>query len=266
MTTDKKKTPSVKYEKLPLGSIRPEGWLRREMQLQADGLTGNLDEIWTDVSDKSAWLGGNGEAWERGPYYLDGLVRLAYALDDKVLIEKSDKWIASILASQDETGNFGPKRNPDWWPKMVALKALTAYGEATNDKQIVSFMKAFFKYQYNTLDKHPMFYWAAARAFEELIPLNYYFKKTADDLCLELVAKLRENSYDWFKTYRKFRFKKPSTAYLSRGLIRFAMKVGGKKNEKKKEGTEPIKPMRCGQTKCINRFPTVKKGDADARR
>jgi len=66
---------------LPPGAIRPRGWLADQLRLLADGLTGRLDEVWDDVGPNSAWLGGDGEDWERGPDYLDGLIALAYALD-----------------------------------------------------------------------------------------------------------------------------------------------------------------------------------------
>ena len=62
---------------LPLGSIRPAGWLKDQLRIQADGLSGHLDEFWPDIKD-SAWFGGNAEGWERVPYWLDGLVPLAF--------------------------------------------------------------------------------------------------------------------------------------------------------------------------------------------
>src|SRR5215510_11587838 len=46
---------------LPLTSIKPKGWLRRQLKIQADGLTGHLDEFWPDVGQNSGWLGGAGE-------------------------------------------------------------------------------------------------------------------------------------------------------------------------------------------------------------
>src|SRR5262249_34875388 len=75
------------FEPLPMGSIKPAGWLKDVLRLQADGLSGHLDEFWPDIKD-SAWFGGNAEGWERVPYWLDGLVPLAYVLNDPMLEAK----------------------------------------------------------------------------------------------------------------------------------------------------------------------------------
>src|SRR5271156_2380117 len=115
------RTPLTEF---PIGAVTPEGWLREQLLIQADGLTGHLDEIWQDVGPTNAWLGGNGEDWENGPYYLDGLLPLAYTLGDERLIGKARLWIEAILRGQKEDGSFGPASNPDWWSRMIAIKAL----------------------------------------------------------------------------------------------------------------------------------------------
>src|SRR5208282_1292290 len=101
------------YQLLPLSSVRPQGWLKRQLQIQADGLSGHVEEIWKDLGPESEWLGGTGEGWERGPYYLDGLVPLAYLLDDPVLIARARKWVDWTLSSQRPDGSIGPVKDTD---------------------------------------------------------------------------------------------------------------------------------------------------------
>src|SRR5262245_20827103 len=103
----------ARYASLPPGSIRAGGWLAEQLRLAAAGLTGCLMDIWADVGEHSAWLGGDGESWERGPYYARGLVSLAHALGDSELGERAQQWIDSALGSQTDDGFFGPRDNPD---------------------------------------------------------------------------------------------------------------------------------------------------------
>ena len=122
---------------LPLGAVRPAGWLERQMQIQANGLSGHLDETWDDVGSNSGWLGGTGESWERSPYFLDGLVPLAYLLNDARLKAKAQRFIDWTLTHQAASGMIGPASNNDWWPRMVMLKALAQYQEATGDPRVI---------------------------------------------------------------------------------------------------------------------------------
>ena len=99
-------------EVLPLGCVKPDGWLLEQLQKQADGLTGHAEELYDDIG-KSDWLTGASVgkefAWERGPYYTKGLVALALVLGDSALEAKARKWVDAILGSQRADGDFGPK-------------------------------------------------------------------------------------------------------------------------------------------------------------
>ena len=99
------------FAPLPLGTVKPRGWLKRQLRIQADGLTGHLDEFWEDLGPNSGWLGGTGERWERGPYYLDGLVPLAYLLEDEALIAKAKEWVDWTLEHQRDDGAIRAPRN-----------------------------------------------------------------------------------------------------------------------------------------------------------
>jgi hypothetical protein len=104
------------FIELPLKAVTPVGWLQRQLQIQADGLTGHLDEFWPDVGPQSGGLGGPGESWERKPYFLDGLLPLAHLLNDKNLLKKANDRIEWAFRSQQANGQFGPVSKVDWWP------------------------------------------------------------------------------------------------------------------------------------------------------
>src|SRR6266702_2513694 len=144
--------PSI-FHFLPLGSIRPAGWLKQQLRTQADGLSGHLDETWTDVGPNSGWLGGKGESWERGPYFLDGLVPLAWLLDDARLKAKARPFMDWTLDHQAANGMIGPASNDDWWPRFVILKAMTQYQELTGDQRILPVMDKYFRHQLDELPK-----------------------------------------------------------------------------------------------------------------
>ena len=164
-----------KYVELPLGSIRPEGWLLHQLELMRDGMTGHLDEWYPSVvGERNGWLGGDGDGWERGPYWLDGLVPLAYLLDDQDLKEKIKPWIEWTLNSQTAEGYFGPvpfetepesepgiqkTRRLDWWPKMVMMKVLQQHYSATQDQRVIELLLNYFRYQLETLPETPLDNW-----------------------------------------------------------------------------------------------------------
>lgn len=151
------------FHQLPLGAIRPRGWLRDQLRLQADGQTGQLEDVWPDVGPASGWLGGPGESWERGPYYLDGLLPLAHVLDDRKLLDRAAPWIEWMLGSQQESGWFGPPGDDDWWPRMVAVKVLIQHADATGDARVDPFLTRYFGYQLAHLPERPLRSWGRAR-------------------------------------------------------------------------------------------------------
>jgi hypothetical protein len=126
------------YVQLPLGSIKAKGWLLKQLELQKDGATGHAEALYPEADNLGAdsdWLGGKGSGWERVPYYVKGLIALAYTLDDPVLKAKSLKWINWTLENQRADGSFGPVKMKDWWPRMPMMYAIQSYYEATGDKR-----------------------------------------------------------------------------------------------------------------------------------
>ena len=189
------KTPFIA---LPLGSVRPLGWLLTQCQMQRDGLTGNAETLYADdLGTNSAWLGGTGESWERGPYYFRGLVDLAYTLNDPGLKQKAQKWMDWLLEHQRSDGYIGPVSNADWWPRIMATYALKDYYEATGDARVPSVLENYFHYMLANLPSRPLNDWGRARAGDEMDVVLWLYNRTGDTDLLPLVRLLRRQAYDW---------------------------------------------------------------------
>ncbi|MDR2384404.1 MAG: glycoside hydrolase family 127 protein [Tannerella sp.] len=207
------------YMELPSGNIKARGWLLEMLERQKKGASGQMDILYPEVmGTRNGWLGGDGDQWERGPYWIDGLLPLACILDDKTLKEKVQPWIEWMLNSQREDGYFGPAKDypnepglqrnnsADWWPRMVALKILQQYHSATEDNRVIDFMTRYFRYQLKTLPTSPLgkwTFWAEYRAGDNLQAVYWLYNITGDAFLLELGELLHKQSYDFVNMFLK---------------------------------------------------------------
>ncbi|SFW74825.1 Beta-L-arabinofuranosidase, GH127 [Sinomicrobium oceani] len=204
------------YLELPLGSIRAEGWLKEQLRRMADGLTGKMDSVYPEVAgQRNGWLGGDGDGWERGPYWIDGLLPLAYILDDDSLKKKVEPWITWTLEHQSEDGYLGPvpfDKEPepepglqkgarrDWWPKMIMLKILKQHYEATGDKRVITALTRYFRYQQKELPETPLdflSFWGNRRGGDNLQVVYWLYNITGDKFLLELADLIHEQTFPW---------------------------------------------------------------------
>ncbi|MDR1369267.1 MAG: glycoside hydrolase family 127 protein [Dysgonamonadaceae bacterium] len=205
------------YMELPLGSIKAKGWLLEMLKTQQTGSTGKMDQLYPAImGTRNGWLGGDGDQWERGPYWIDGLLPLAYILDDDNLKKKVQPWIEWTLKSQREDGFFGPSKDyppeagiqrdnsADWWPRMVALKIIQQYYSATQDQRVIPFMTRYFQYQLRTLPEKPLGYWtfwANYRVCDNLQAVYWLYNITGDRFLLELGDLLHKQGHDFTKMF-----------------------------------------------------------------
>ncbi|MDR1221263.1 MAG: glycoside hydrolase family 127 protein [Tannerella sp.] len=201
------------YMELPLGAIRPSGWLAEQLNRMRTGMTGSLDSIYEKVmGPRNGWLGGDGDVWERGPYWIDGLLPLACILNDQALKDKVQPWIEWTLASQQPDGYFGPDtdRAPepglqrdnahDWWPKMVVLKIMQQYYSATGDERVISFLTRYFTYQLEELPRTRLgnwTFWGEQRGGDNLMIVYWLYNITGDPFLLDLGKLIHEQTCDW---------------------------------------------------------------------
>lgn len=223
--------------KLPLGAIRPQGWLNDQMQLMSN-LQRRIGALSGFVKD-GEWSGG-----ESLPRYVRGLILLSSALDDKMLKEKIASFISPIFSSANEGGDFGPKNTLSQTPKIEAVKALLTYYEATGNERVLPFLKKFFKNQFNTHTVSAMWFDSRARLLEEIEAIDAVYKETDLEWLHDLGEILRDASCDWFKIASHFPYKKPYNRYISQTALKHVQKVvlNGESVEKAAKRHKPFTP------------------------
>jgi len=212
-----------KLIKLPVGSVKPKGWLLEYFIRQKNGLTGNLGKIsaWLDKKDNS-WLSKSGEGkwgWEEVPYWLKGYANIGYITEDKEMIDESKIWIESVINSQREDGYFGPepyvegtldlrtqqidqkkRKEIDFWPNMIMLYCLQSYYEYSNDQRVIDLMTNYFRFQLSIDEKDLLSgkdYWDRIRGGDNLHSVIWLYNRTGEKWLLELAEKIYRRTAPW---------------------------------------------------------------------
>jgi hypothetical protein len=225
--------------KLPIGAIKPEGWLRRQLELEADGFSGHLMEISKFLQkDGNAWLAADGQGhspWEEVPYWLKGFGDMGYVLGDRRIIDEAKVWIEAILKSRQPDGWFGPiankagsrdtKKAPDLWPNMVALNALQSYYEYTGDTRVLELMQEYFKWELTVPeDKFLTPFWQQQRASDNMAGVYWLYNRTGQEYLLQLAQRIQKSTADWTETVASWHnvniaqcFRAPAVFYQQAG-------------------------------------------------
>ncbi len=208
------------FVKLPIGSVRPEGWLRKQLQLQADGMNGHLTEISMFCrKEGNAWLAKDGQGhgwWEEVPYWLKGFGDLGYVLGDERIEAETAHWIEAVLASRQDDGWFGPPANrksarnktsmegvnakgrPDMWPNALMMSVLRSNYEAHGDDRILRHMLAYCHWLQRLPEDDYLVHWVAKRRGIELLRnILWLYNVTGEAWLLDLADKTHRRTNDW---------------------------------------------------------------------
>jgi len=145
-----------------------------------------------------------------GPYWLDGLVPLAFLLDDERLKQKAQHWITYILGHQQEDGWLGPLQDVNYgypndpWPIFVLLKAMTQYQEATGDHQVITAMERCVHKLRALPAQKPLTSWAMLRSTELALSIYWLYERTGEAWLLDFAQTVHLQSFDWLALYHDF--------------------------------------------------------------
>ena len=129
--------------------IRPRGILRKLLERQMSGLTGNIEQagypytvaLWGE--DDHIPTNGNPVWWvyEQSAYWVDGFTRAAILLEDGEALSRAQDIIYKVINRQDADGYLGPGvlkegERATRWPHTVFFRACMALYEYNGDVRI----------------------------------------------------------------------------------------------------------------------------------
>ena len=146
------------------GAVKPAGWVLDRAAAARDGFTGHMDEIdehfrlaWTTNCMRRGkflnWPNRHQGSWsaEGGAYWFDGLVNLAWQLDDPALKDQAKRRLEPLLANVTSNSvgflwwldRRDPKQVEEafadgawrFWVIGMAERVISAYYEATGDER-----------------------------------------------------------------------------------------------------------------------------------
>lgn len=220
-------TPLVR---LPVGSIKPKGWLLNQLMIQKNGLGGNAEPTQPWLS-AHIWRGGPGDASQKdsngyyngvylggAPYYIRGLANLAYTLDDADLKAKVKPWFDYILSSAGKNLEkyFGPIQDGDLVNRTYIVDGMIAWFEGTTSQSekstVLKFLEDYFKFMDTIPDgKMNVIEWSATRAYDIVQQCYWLSNRTSDSnlkntILPHLIQRLMGMAYNWtdIHTHNKY--------------------------------------------------------------
>ncbi|KIY46374.1 hypothetical protein FISHEDRAFT_75713 [Fistulina hepatica ATCC 64428] len=222
----------LKFRSLPLGSVKPAGWLY----------------------DQSDWIGGQSYysyLEEAGSYWFDGLVTSSILMNHTVLKAKTRSFLEYVLDTQDPTGWLGPEVNttkPRYlWGRCkdlaygVAALALNPFvtrypfffgaiqmveADPALTAAVVDALYKFVDLAYEMLKRgEGVDDWAATRWEDFVIVIQWLHEdhpRGKDDILLETMKMLKWSGISWEKVFLPENFPKGAVENISNPFPKLA--------------------------------------------
>ncbi|KIK54869.1 hypothetical protein GYMLUDRAFT_206165 [Collybiopsis luxurians FD-317 M1] len=213
------------FTPLPLGSVKANGWLQAELEMEANGLAGHMHDFIPDITDGN-WLGGStsySTLNEGVPYWFNGLVPLAYTVDDEQLKDQVHAVAGYITTHQLGDGWIGPETDPNsrtFWARYPLVLGLMNLVDANSTwgGPVVDTLGHFVDYMLNRLQNNytdywyhdgvelqPIdFTWGRVRYADMIVSLQWLFEKHPagkEQELLDTMNFLYNGSIDWNDWY-----------------------------------------------------------------
>ncbi|KAK0187694.1 hypothetical protein F5146DRAFT_1104624 [Armillaria mellea] len=185
------------YNRIPTGAIKPAGWALDQGNVQAEGLAGHLMDFDSYVNG-SIWVEGGSIEYsamhESAPYWFNGMVALAFQLEDERLLGQIRAFLDWTLDHQGDDGWIGPEQYAEADPSQT--------------ERIVDAMHKFITLVHSTWSSGSegdpadgfQFEYQYVRWEELVYSLQWLYDNHPngrEDLLIETMQLVRDSGYSW---------------------------------------------------------------------
>ncbi|KAJ6612793.1 hypothetical protein B0H10DRAFT_2177315 [Mycena sp. CBHHK59/15] len=214
-----------KFLSVPLGAIKPAGWLHDQLMVQTNGLAGHEHEFYNYVS-QTDWTGGNSyysSLEEAGSYWFNAMVPNGILANNSAINAKTSAFLSYVLTHQDSTGWLGPEVGTTkprylWgrYPFMFGAIQMAEYNSSLTTEVVsglykfVTLANAMLKSKNTGVEA-----WTQTRWEDFVITLQWLYDNhpngtASQAMLIDTMERLKWTGVPWEKVFSKQYF--PTTA------------------------------------------------------
>lgn len=215
------------FSNLPLGQVKPSGWLRDQLLVQTNGLAGHEHDFYDYVS-QTDWTGGPSyysNLEEAGSYWFNGMVPNGILIDDTTIQNQTQYFLDYVLEHQDSTGWLGPEVNttkPRYlWGRYPFFFGAIQMVEANTSlaTRVVPALHKFVKLANTMLHSgEGLEQWTNTRWEDFVITLQWlydFYPDGNEDLLLDTMKMLKYTGDPWEDVFKEEYFPKIAVENLT---------------------------------------------------
>ncbi|KAI0705252.1 hypothetical protein BC835DRAFT_1410156 [Cytidiella melzeri] len=198
-----------KFLSLPLGAVKPSGWLYDQLVVQVNGLAGHQHEFYHYVS-QTDWVGGDSYysyLEEAGSYWFNAMVPTAVLVNSSTIKAETRAFLDYVLDHQDSTGWLGPEVNTTkprylWgrYPFFFGAIQMVEFDPTLTDRVVAALHK--FVSLANTMlhNGEGLEQWANTRWQDFVVTLQWLYDfhpHGREDLLIDTMKMLKHTGDPW---------------------------------------------------------------------
>ncbi|KAG7095934.1 hypothetical protein E1B28_006618 [Marasmius oreades] len=219
-----------KFNTIPLGGVRPSGWLADQLNVQLNGLAGHEHEFYNYIA-QTDWMGGPSRystLEEAGSYWFNAAVPGGVLAKNDALLGKAQEFLDYVITHQEEGGWLGPEagkanttQNPRYlwgrYPFLFGAIQMVEYDPSQTDKVVTAMHKFVVEANRMLHAGEGMEIWTQTRWADLVMALEWLYDnypRGQEDLLIDTMKQVKYAGVTWEVVFLEENFPKTAVDHL----------------------------------------------------